>query len=159
MLFAGWPLPIWIRDSTDNIQYSNHTIMPKSARSLCNQASTLPGAVRYLENTMQCKMFPHYKKPCAPSLVRLGLHRSLVGGMSSRPSFAVSRPCYSSDIPVLCPSGPKLPFECQAPSASAYRLACARIRSADFTVIPGSSKSLSKVQKLIRLKKPLTSLS
>ena len=87
MLFAGWPLPIWIRDSTDNIQYSNHTIMPKSTRSLCNQASTLPGAVRYLENTMQCKMFPHYKKPCAPSLVRLGLHRSLVGGMSSRPSL------------------------------------------------------------------------
>lgn len=61
------------------------TIQPDTKRCLWYQAGVLRSVVRYLENTLQCFFSPRYKKTNASSLVRLGFHRSLVGGISARP--------------------------------------------------------------------------
>lgn len=93
ILFSGRGLPLWILDNKEKIfkpyafDSPEALIQPKSARALCHQASTLRGIVRYLEGTMQCQLFPRYKKTCSSSLVRLGFHRTLVGGMAARPAM------------------------------------------------------------------------
>lgn len=84
---------LWIFDKTEQVQKLHAVdspeakIQPPAAKSLGHQASTLRAIVRYLENTLQCKLFPHYKKSCASSLARMGFHRSLVGEMASRPTL------------------------------------------------------------------------
>ena len=56
-------------------------VLPPARHSLKQQATHLRNAVRFLEHTMQCNMFPRHPKVGASSLVNLGFHRSLVGGI------------------------------------------------------------------------------
>ena len=56
-------------------------------RGLGHQTSAFRDIVRYLENTCQTKLYPRYKKTGASSLIRLGFHRSLIGGIAARPTF------------------------------------------------------------------------
>ena len=84
-------LPLWIYNGTKKravpvaFDSSEAKVQKPEARSIWHQANNLRAVVRYLENTLQCQIFPRYKKTGASSLVRLGYHPRLVGGISSRP--------------------------------------------------------------------------
>ena len=92
-IFTGHFLPIWISSKTEKLPLPydfdspEAQIQPQEKRSLWHQASVLRSVVRYLENTLQCEFYPRYKKTNASSLIRLGYHRSLVGGISARPNL------------------------------------------------------------------------
>ena len=62
-------------------------IQKPEARSIWHQANNLRAVVRYLENALKCQLYPRYKKTGASSLIRLGYHPRLIGGVSARPSF------------------------------------------------------------------------
>lgn len=135
------------------------SIQPKASRSLCNQASTLRGIVRYLENTMQCQIFPRYKISCASSLVRLGFHRSLVGGISSRPNLPMADQAmqgvtaYSSLPDQGYPLNVRLPIQILPDHAGPP---CPLPAPLPFSV---RHNLYQKVKKYLRLKKPLASIS
>ena len=84
-------LPVWIYNKTDRLptpyafDSPEVAIQKDDAKSLWNQANTLWAIVRYLDNTLPTPLIPKYKKTGASSLVRLGFHKSLVGGVASRP--------------------------------------------------------------------------
>ena len=94
-LDTGFALPVWIYHKDEKLPKpypflsEESQIQKPDSRSLWHQANTLRAVVRYLENTLQQslfpKLFPKYKKTGASSLVRMGFHKSLVGGISSRP--------------------------------------------------------------------------
>lgn len=90
-LFTGTCLPIWIYHTAKKLprpyafDSPEAKIQPDSKKCLWHQARVVRSVVRYLENSLQCSFFPRYKKTNASSLVRLGFHRSLVGGISARP--------------------------------------------------------------------------
>ena len=90
-LDTGFALPIWIYHKGEKLPKpypflsEEAQIQKPESRSLWHQANTLRAVVRYLENTLQQPLFPKYKKSGASSLVRMGYHKSLVGGISSRP--------------------------------------------------------------------------
>ena len=89
-LDMGFALPVWIYHKDGKLPKpypflsKESSIQKPECRSLWHQANTLRAVVRYLENTLQQSLFPKYKKTGASSLVRLGFHKSLVGGISSR---------------------------------------------------------------------------
>ena len=88
-LFTGTCLPIWIYHTAQKLprpyafNSSEAKIQPDAKRCLWHQAGVLRSVVRYLENSLQCSFFPRYKKTNASSLIRLGFHRSLIGGISA----------------------------------------------------------------------------
>lgn len=90
-LDTGFALPVWIYHKGEKLPKpypflsTEAQIQKPESRSLWHQANTLRAVVRYLENTLQQPLFPKYKKNGASSLVRMGFHKSLVGGISSRP--------------------------------------------------------------------------
>ena len=91
MLYTGVALPVWIYNETDRLptpyafDSPEVAIQKEDAKSLWNQANTLRAIVRYLDNTLPTSLIPKYKKTGASSLVRLGFHKSLVGGVASWP--------------------------------------------------------------------------
>ena len=135
------------------------SIQPKSAHALCHQASTLRGIVRYLEGTMQCHLFPRYKKTtCASSLGRLGFHPTLVGGMAARPEsphsdIAIKLLAEYSALPEQpYPLNVRLPFSVCRDFAQSFP---------DIPTEPTFSARhnlYQKVRKHIRLKKSLDEL-
>ena len=92
-VYFGSFLPLWIYDGTKKraspvaFDSPEAKIQKPEARSIWHQANNLRAVVRYLENMLQCQLFPRYRKTGASSLVRLGYHPRLVGGISSRPEF------------------------------------------------------------------------
>ena len=56
-------------------------------RSLWHQANNFRNVVQYLESTARTKLYPRYAKTGASTMVRLGFHRSLIGGIASRPKL------------------------------------------------------------------------
>ena len=95
VFFGSW-LPLWVSPGTNKRAYpvafdSDAAKLQKpEARSIWHQANDLRSVVRYLENTLQCQLFPRYKKTGASSLVRLGYHPRLVGGISARPEIPLT---------------------------------------------------------------------
>ena len=91
MLYTGVALPVWIYSKTDRLPTPYAFNSPKvdiqkdDAKSLWNQANTLRPVVRYLDNTLPMPLIPNFIKSGASSLVRLGFHKSLVGGIAKRP--------------------------------------------------------------------------
>ena len=165
MLFSGQGLPLWIANSHSKIlepyafDSPEALLQPKSAHGLCYQASTLRGIVRYLEGTMQCQLFPRYKKTCASSLVRLGFHRTLVGGIAARPSlpYAAQAVKIMTDYAAL----PEQPY----PRDDRFPLPICTDFAETFSNLPAEIpfrtryNLYQKVKKYIRLKKPLDELA
>ena len=165
VLFSGHGLPLWIFDPKEKIlkpyafDSPEALIQPKSARALCHQASTLRGIIRYLEGTRQCHLFPRYKKTCASSLVRMGFHRTLAGGMAARPAMPNSAvaikllPEYSALPEQPYPMNVRLPF----PVCSDYASAFPEIPNKPALHV--RRNVYQKVRKFIRLKKSLDELA
>lgn len=92
-VFAGKCLPVWIHDNEKGYAvpydfFSGEVALQKPEfRGLGHQTSAFRAVVRYLENTTGHKLFPRYKKSGASSLIRLGFHRSLTGGITARPNL------------------------------------------------------------------------
>ena len=92
-LFAGRCLPIWIKVADHQPAhpfafFSDEVKLQKpEVRSLWHQATNFRHVVQYLEHTAKVQLYPRYKKTGASTLVRLGFHRSLVGGIASRPTL------------------------------------------------------------------------
>ena len=101
--YTGVALPVWIYSSEDRLPtpYAFDSpeiqIQKDAAKSLWNQANTLRAVVRYLDNTLPEPIVPKYKKTGASSLVRLGFHKSLIGGIVSRPAM----PCVDKVLQIL----------------------------------------------------------
>lgn len=93
-VFFGSSLPIWIFQAKNKhallaaFDSPEAKIQKPEARSIWHQANNLRSVVRYLENTLRCQLYPRYKRTGASSLLRLGYHPRLIGGISSRPSFS-----------------------------------------------------------------------
>ena len=66
VFFGSW-LPLWVSPGTNKRAYpvafdSDAAKLQKpEARSIWHQANNLRSVVRYLENTLQCQLFPRYK--------------------------------------------------------------------------------------------------
>ena len=92
-LYAGRCLPIWIRHDNQSFAWPyafdslEVAIQKPEVKSLWHQAHNFRAVVQYLESTMKCHLYPPYKKTKASTVVRMGFHRSLTGGIASRPNL------------------------------------------------------------------------
>ena len=92
-LYAGKCLPIWVKhkDHHRALLYDFDSpevaILKPEVRSLWHQAHNFRAVVKYLESSTGTKLYPRYKKTGASTMIRLGFHRSLVGGIPSRPKL------------------------------------------------------------------------
>lgn len=95
-LYAGLTMPIWLKVYENqpakpfDFASSEVALQKSEVRSLWHQATNFRNVVQYLESTARTKLYPRFKKSGASSLVRLGFHRSLVGGVASRPQLPQS---------------------------------------------------------------------
>lgn len=65
----------------------HRTCQKPEVRRLSHQATNFRHVVQYLEKAAQTQLYPRYSKAGASRMVRLGYHRSLVGGIVSRPTL------------------------------------------------------------------------
>lgn len=158
-------LPLWIYDGTKKRAYPVSFDSPEAkiqkpeARSVWHQANNLRAVVRYLENTLQCSLFPRYKKTGASSLIRLGYHTRLVGGISARPEFPHANKLMEnlSNYSSLAAQTYPLNVRIELPLISPLETVCAApYASMSFSE---SQKLYQRVKKCIRNKHDLASLS
>lgn len=121
-LFAGMCIPIWLKVKDNQPAHPFHFSAPEVAmqkpevRSLWHQATNFRNVVQYLECTSKTKLYPRYSKTRASTMVRLGYHRSLVGGIASRPHLPQKEQAmqvlndYASSPGQLYPLKVRLPF-------------------------------------------------
>lgn len=92
-LFAGRCMPIWLKVKDNQPAHPFGFSSPEvslqklEVRSLWHQATNFRNVVQYLESTSKEKLYPRYAKTGASTMVRLGYHCSLVGGIASRPTL------------------------------------------------------------------------
>lgn len=154
-LFTGVALPVWIYSEKERLptpyafDAPEVQIQKDAAKSLWNQANTLRAVVRYLDNTLTEPMIPKYKKTGASSLVRLGFHKSLVGGINSRPVL----PYPDKVIQILCDYA-SLPAQTYPHHVRLQLppLQCASPLEAPFVEIPFKQRSglYQRIKKCIR---------
>ena len=92
-LFAGCCMPIWLKVNDHQPAHPFDFFSPEvsiqkpEVKSLWHQATNFRNVVQYLESTAGVQLYPRFKKTGASTMVRLGFHRSLIGGIASRPTL------------------------------------------------------------------------
>lgn len=87
-MYTGRCLPIWVKQKTGHQAWpypfdsEEVAILKPEVRSLWHQAHNFRAVVKYLESSTGCHLYPRYKKTGASTMVRLGFHRSLTGGIA-----------------------------------------------------------------------------
>lgn len=100
-IYAGRCLSVWIHDSDKGYAvpydfFSDPVLLQKPEfRSLAHQTSAFRAVVRYLENRGKTQLYPQCKKTGASSLVQLGLHGCLIGGLAARPNLPQNELAYT----------------------------------------------------------------
>ena len=90
-LYAGTCLPVWVKHKDQHHAWpypfdsTEVKILKPEVRSLWHQAHNLRAVVKYLESSTGQYLYPRFKKTGASTMIRLGYHRSLTGGIASRP--------------------------------------------------------------------------
>lgn len=120
-IFAGKCLPVWLHDSDKGYAvpydfFSEQVALQKPEfRGLGHQTSAFRAVVRHLENTSRCHLYPRYKKTGASSLIRLGFHRSLIGGIAARPNMQQNELTYATLAHYASAPGQVYPLNVRAP--------------------------------------------
>lgn len=122
LLYAGRSLPVWIRHKDKSFAWPYDFDSPEVAiqkpevKSLWHQAHNFRAVVKNLESSTGRHLYPRYKTTGASTVVRLGFHRSLTGGIASRPNLlqtelaiALLREC-STQPGQLYPPNVRVPF-------------------------------------------------
>ena len=122
-LYAGRCLPIWIKGKDQSFAWPyafdspEVAILKPEVRGLWHQTNNFRALVEYLQSSTGQRLYPRCKKSGASTMIRMGYHRSLVGGITSRPrlpqtDLAMKLLLDNSSLPgQQCPLNVRIPFQ------------------------------------------------